>query len=64
MKLTLNIDEELDLLDKYRLTSDELMFIRVTLLYQDEENKNLFSKYFKVLKQNNVNIRKYLIYKL
>lgn len=37
------------------------MFIRVTLLYQDEENKELFSKYFKVLKQNNVNIRELLV---
>lgn len=61
MKLTLNIEEEIELLDKYRLTSDELMFIRVTLLYQDEENKELFSKYFKVLKQNNVNIRELLV---
>lgn len=61
MKLTLNLEEEIELLDKYRLTSDELMFIRVTLLYQDEENKELFSKYFKVLKQNNVNIRELLV---
>lgn len=37
------------------------MFIRVTLLYQDEENKELFSKYFKVLKQNNINIRELLV---
>lgn len=37
------------------------MFIRVTLLYQDEENKELFSKYFKVLKQNKINIRELLV---
>ncbi len=61
MKLTLNLDEEIDILDKYRLTSDELMFIRIVLIYQDENNSELFSKYFKVLKQNNINIRELLV---
>ena len=33
-----NIDEQLVLMEKYRITSDELLFLTVLLLLQDVEN--------------------------
>lgn len=55
-KLTLNLEEEIALLDKYRITPNELMFIRTLLILQDEEdpfdegaNEKLFQSYLEVL---------------
>lgn len=51
-KLTLTLEEEIALLDKYRITPNELMFIRTLLILQDEEdpynegeNEKLFQSY-------------------
>lgn len=52
MNLTLTLEQEIALLNKYRLTCDELMFIRVTLLYQLDEDVNIFKDYFTVIKSN------------
>lgn len=55
-KLTLTLEEEIALLDKYRITPNELMFIRTLLILQDEEdpynegeNEKLFQSYLEVL---------------
>lgn len=47
--LTLNIDDEISLLSKYRITSDELMFIRTLLILQDDNNEELFKSYIELL---------------
>lgn len=61
MKLTLDIEGELSLLEKYRLTCDELMFIRTLLIYQEDGNEELFKKYFLLSKTNNIDIKELLI---
>lgn len=61
MNLTLTLEQEIALLNKYRLTCDELMFIRVTLLYQLDEDVNIFKDYFTVIKSNNIDIRGLLV---
>lgn len=61
MNLTLDLENEISLLTKYRLTCDELMFIRVTLIFQDESNEELFKNYYHAIKNNNINIRELLV---
>ena len=61
MKLTLDIENEVELLDKYKLTCNELMFIRVTLIFQDESNEELFKNYFKAIKNTGINVRELLV---
>lgn len=61
MKLTLDIEGELSLLEKYRLTCDELMFIRTLLIYQEDGNEELFKKYFLLSKTNNIDIKELLV---
>lgn len=58
--LTLTLDAELALGEKYRLTPNELMFLRTLLILQDEDDENLFSKYINVLKTANVDLREVL----
>ncbi len=58
MNLTLTLEEEVVLLDKYRLIPNELLFIRILLILQDENNEELFSKYVKILKDDGINLRK------
>lgn len=59
--LTLTLDSELALGEKYRLTPNELMFLRTLLILQDEDDKNLFSKYIQVLKTAEVDLREVLL---
>lgn len=54
--LTLTLKDEIALLDKYRITPNELMFIRTLLILQDEgdpyneeENEKLFQSYIESL---------------
>ena len=61
MNLTLNLEEEILLLNKYKLTSNELMFIRVTLIFQEDGNEELFKEYFKAIKSSNVDVRELLV---
>lgn len=37
------------------------MFIRVTLIFQDESNEELFKNYYHAIKNNNINIRELLV---
>ena len=55
--LTLTLEEEISILDKYRLIPNELMFIRILLILQDENNEELFSKYLRILKDSGINLR-------
>lgn len=57
MNLTLTLEEEVTLLDKYRLVPNELLFVRILLILQDENNEELFSKYIQVLKDSGINLR-------
>lgn len=59
--LTLNLEEELSLLDKYRLIPTELFMIRVLLILQDESNEELFLNYIRTLKQAGINLRNLLL---
>lgn len=61
MNLTLNIENEISLLSKYKLTCDELMFVRVTLIYQEDGREEFFAKYYKLLGSINVSIRDLLV---
>lgn len=61
MNLTLTLEEEVSILDKYRLTSNELMFIRILLILQDENEEDLFGRYIRTLKENGVNLREFII---
>lgn len=55
--LTISIDEEVALLDKYRITPNELLFVQTLLLLQDEENEDLFQSYIEALRSCNIHLR-------
>lgn len=59
--LTLTLEEEVCLLDKYRLTADELLVIRCILILQDDNNEELFSRLINTLKHNGIQLRDILI---
>lgn len=59
--LTLTLEAEVSLLEKYRLVPTELFLIRVLLLLQDDNNEELFLNYIKVLKQAGINLRNILL---
>lgn len=59
--LTLSLEEEVSILDKYRLVPTELFLIRVLLILQDDNNEELFVRYIKTLKQAGINLRNILI---
>lgn len=54
--LTLNLEEEIAILRKYRITSDELMLMRTLLLLQDEENEDVFKEYIEALHDSGVEL--------
>lgn len=60
MNLTLTLEDEISVLEKYRLTPTELFLLRVLLIFQDENDTKLFSNYIKTLKQAGVNLRSVL----
>ena len=47
--LILTLENEISILNKYRVTSNELMFIRTLLMLQDEENEDIFQAYIESL---------------
>lgn len=59
--LTLNLEEEICLLDKYGLTPNELLVIRVLLILQDDNEEELFQKLMSTLKHINLPLREVLI---
>lgn len=61
LKLILTLDQEISILEKYRLTSTELLLIRVLLILQDENNEELFANYIYTLKSARINLRDILL---
>ena len=59
--LTLGLDEELYVLDRYKLTPTELFLIRVLLILQDDNNEELCLKYISTLKSAGINLRNILL---
>lgn len=55
--LTLTLEEEINILDRYKLTPTELRFTQILLLLQDENNEELFSRFIKSLKTAGVSPR-------
>lgn len=59
--MTLNLEEEIALLGKYRITPNELMIIRTLLILQDEENEELFKNYIEILHECGIKLRDVLL---
>ena len=59
--LTLNLEEEISILSKYKITPNELTFIKTLLILQDEENEDLFKDYIESLYVCNVKLREILV---
>lgn len=59
--LTLNLEEEISILDRYKLTPNELMLIRTLLILQDEDNEELFKSYIELLHSCEIQLRDILI---
>ena len=55
--LTLTIGDELLILNKYRITPNELMFVRTLLILQEDTNEELFKACIEILHDSNVQIR-------
>lgn len=55
--LTLTLEEEVSILDKYRLVPNELLFIRILLILQDENDEDLFCRYINVLKSGGTSLK-------
>lgn len=59
--LVLTLEEEISILNKYRITSNELMFVRTLLLLQDEENEDIFKSYIESLYECGIKTREMII---
>lgn len=55
--LTLTLEGEISILNRYKITCNELMFIRTLLMLQDEENEDIFQKYIESLHECNISIK-------
>lgn len=55
--LTLSLEEELILFEKYDLTPNELFALRVILLYQDDEQDELLHNLITTFKRIGLNLR-------
>ncbi len=58
--LTLTLEEEVCLLDKYGLTPNELLVVRILLILQDDREEQLFQKLMVTLKHINLPLREVL----
>lgn len=59
--LTLTLEEEICLLDKYGLTPNELLVVRVLLILQDNNEEELFQNLMVTLKHINLSLREVLV---
>lgn len=59
--LTLTLEEEICLLDKYGLTPNELLVVRVLLILQDNNEEGLFQNLMVTLKHINLPLREVLV---
>lgn len=58
--LTLSLEEEVALLDRYELTPTELLIVRVLLILQDDGEEELFHNLMITLKHINIQLREVL----
>lgn len=58
--LTLTLEEEVCLLDKYGLTPTELLIVRILLILQDDGDEQLFQRLMVTLKHINLPLREVL----
>lgn len=58
--LILNLEEEICLLAKYRLTSNELLVLRILLIFQDDNEESLLQNLMSTLKLTNISLREIL----
>lgn len=59
--LTLKLEDEIALLSKYRITPNELIFVRTLLMLQDEENEDIFQSYIEALYESGVKTREVIL---
>ena len=59
--LTLNLEEEICIIDKYGLTPNELLVIRVLLILQDDRQEELFHNLLIALKHTDLSFRDILV---
>lgn len=59
--LTLNLEEEIIILDKYNLTPNELLVLKVLLLFQEEEQTELLSTLLNTFKHIGLEFRNILV---
>lgn len=59
--LTLTLEEEISILDKYGLTPNELLVLRVLLLFQDDQEEELLQRLLVTLKRVDIQLREVLI---
>lgn len=59
--LTLNLEEEIALLTKYRITPNELMIVRTLLILQGEDTEELFKSYIELLYGCGTKLREILL---
>ncbi len=59
--LTLTLEEEISILDKYGLTPNELLVLRVLLLFQDDQEEELLQRLLATLKRVEVQFREVLV---
>lgn len=59
--LTLTLEEEISILDKYGLTPNELLILRVLLLFQDDQEEELLQRLLITLKRIGIQLREVLI---
>lgn len=60
--LTLTLEEEIILLDKYNITPTELLVIRILLIFQDENNEELLHNLISTLKKVGIQFREVLLH--
>lgn len=59
-QLTLTLEEEISLLDRYGLTPNELLVIRILLILQDDNEEELFQRLIVTFKHINLSLREVL----
>lgn len=57
----MTLENEISILNKYRITPNELMLIRTLLILQDEENEELFKSYIETLYESGIKLRDVLL---
>lgn len=61
MNLTLNLKEEISLLGRYKITPNELLFIRTLLILQNDDNEELFASYIQILIESEIKLRELIL---